>query len=54
VEQFIIEAVAKEVQGDLRSSASEPGNREVKLPLIHSKRQGTLDLSKFDFDELFG
>ena len=54
VEEFIIEAVAKAVQGDLRSSASEPGNREVKLPLIHSKRPGTLDLSNFDFDELLG
>ena len=37
VEQFIIEAVAKAVQGALRSSASDPGNREVTLPLIHSK-----------------
>jgi hypothetical protein len=24
------------------------------LPLIHSKRPGTLDLSNFDFDELLG
>ena len=54
VGEFIIEAVAKAVQGDLRSSASEPGNREVKLPLIRSKRPGTLDLSNFDFDELLG
>jgi hypothetical protein len=54
VEQLIIEAVAKAVQGDLRSSASVPGNAEVKLPLIHSKRPGTLDLSNFDFDELLG
>jgi hypothetical protein len=54
VEQLIIEAVAKAVQGDLRPSASDPGNREVKLPLIHSKRPGTLDLSNFDFDELLG
>ena len=54
VEQLIIEAVAKAVQGDLRSSASVPGNGEVELPLIHSKRPGTLDLSNFDFDELLG
>jgi hypothetical protein len=49
---FIVEAVAKAVQGEHRSSASDPGNREVKLPLIHSKRPGTLDLSGFDLDEL--
>ena len=54
VEQFIIEAVAKAVQGNLRSSTSDSGNREVELPLIHSKRPGTLDLSNFDFDELLG
>jgi hypothetical protein len=54
VEQLIIEAVAQAVQGELRSSASDSGNREVKLPLIHSKRPGTLDLSNFDFDELLG
>lgn len=54
VEQFIIEAVAKAVQGNLRSSTSDSGNREVELPLIHSKRPGTLDLSNFDFDELVG
>ena len=54
VEQLIVEAVAKAVQADLRSSASDPGNGEVKLPLIQSKRPGTLDLSSFDFDELLG
>jgi hypothetical protein len=54
VEQFIIEAVAMAVQGDLRSSVPDPGSREVELPLIHSKRPGTLDLSHFDFDELLG
>ena len=54
VEQIIIEAVAKAVQGDPGSSASDPGDREVKLPLIRSKRPGTLDLSNFDFDELLG
>jgi hypothetical protein len=54
VEQLIIEAVAQLVQGDSGSSASDPGNREVELPLIHSKRPGNLDLSDFDFDELLG
>jgi hypothetical protein len=54
VEQFIIEAVAQAVQGDLGPSASDPGGREVELPLIHSKRPGTLDLTNFDFDELLG
>jgi hypothetical protein len=54
VEQFIIEAVEQAVHGDPGSSASDPGSREVELPLIHSKRPGTLDLSNFDFDELLG
>ncbi|MGA3079582.1 MAG: hypothetical protein ABSG56_38650 [Bryobacteraceae bacterium] len=54
VEQIIIEAVEQAVQGDPGSRASDPGHREVKLPLIHSKRPGTLDLSNFDFDELLG
>ena len=54
VEQLIVEAVAKEVQGDPGSGASDLGNHELKLPLIHSKRPGTLHLSNFDFDELLG
>ncbi len=53
VEQFIVGAVAKAVQGDLESGAA-PGSREVELPLIRSNRPGTLDLSGFDFDELLG
>ena len=53
VEQFILEAVAKEVQGNLASSASGSyGDREVELPVIRSTRPGTLDLSHFDFDDL--
>jgi hypothetical protein len=53
VEQFIVEAVAKEVQGNLASSASGSyGDREVELPVIRSTRPGTLDLSHFDFDDL--
>ncbi len=38
--QFIVEAVATEVQGNLAT-----GDRDVELPLIPSKRPGTLDLS---------
>ena len=53
VEQFIVEAVAKEVQGNLASGASGSyGDREVELPVIRSTRPGTLDLSHFDFDDL--
>jgi hypothetical protein len=53
VEQFIVEAVKKEVQGNLRSVASSAqGDREVELPVIRSRRPGTLDLSHFDFDDL--
>jgi hypothetical protein len=53
VEQFIIEAVTKEVQSDLGSSTSDTcGDHEVDLPIIRSRRPGTLDLSNFDFDDL--
>jgi len=53
IEQFIVEAVKKEVQGNLRSGASSAyGDREVELPVIRSTRPGTLDLSHFDFDDL--
>jgi len=51
VEQFIVEAVKKEV--NLGSGTSDTyGEREVDLPIIRSKRPGTLDLSHFDFDDL--
>jgi hypothetical protein len=53
VEQIIVEAVAKEVQGTVVSGASGTyGDREVELPVVRSKRPGTLDLSRFDFDDL--
>ena len=53
VEQFIVEALKKEVQGDPGSGASDTcGDREVELPVIRSTRPGTLDLSHFDFDDL--
>jgi hypothetical protein len=53
VEQFIVEAVKKEVQGNLGAAASGSfGDREVEFPVIRSRRPGTLDLSNFDFDDL--
>jgi hypothetical protein len=53
VEQFIVEAVNKEVQGNLRPDASVAcGNRKVELPVIRSTMPGTLDLAQFDFDDL--
>jgi len=53
VEQFIVEAVKKEVQGNLGSTTSGSyGYREAELPVTRSMRPGTLDLSRFDFDDL--
>lgn len=53
VEEFIVEAVKKEVQGNLGSCTSASyGDGEVELPIIRSMRPGTLDLSHFDFDDL--
>ena len=53
VEQFIVEAVAKEVQETLESgNLGSSGGREVELPVIRSGRPGTMDLSRFDFDDL--
>jgi hypothetical protein len=53
VEQFIVEAVAKEVQGSLESGKSRPSDgRDVELPVIRSEHPGTMDLSRFDFDDL--
>jgi len=49
VEQLIVQAIAKEVGVcDSRSS----GTGEVELPVLSSKRPGTLDLSDFNFDDL--
>lgn len=53
VEQLIVEAVAKEVQGNpVPGPSGDCGDREVELPVIRSRRPGTLDLSGFDFDDL--
>jgi hypothetical protein len=49
IEQFIVEAIAKEV-GACHSGLTE--NSEVELPVLRSKEPGTLDLSHFDFDDL--
>jgi hypothetical protein len=53
VEQFIVEAVKKEVQGDLGAGTHGGfGDGEIDLPVIRSSRPGALDLSNFDFDDL--
>ena len=53
VQQFIVEAVAKEVQETFESgNLGSSGGREVELPVIRSGRPGTMDLSRFDFDDL--
>ncbi len=53
VEQFIVEAVKKEIQSNVASRTSGTyGDRDVELPVIPSRRPGTLDLSNFDFDDL--
>jgi hypothetical protein len=53
MEQFIVEAVKKEVQGNFGAGTSGCySDREVELPVIRSRRPGTLDLSNFDFDDL--
>jgi hypothetical protein len=49
VEQLIVEAIAKEVGV---CSFNSSGNGQVELPVVSSKRPGTLDLSNFDFDDL--
>lgn len=50
VEQLIVEAVKKEVQGN--PGPGTFGDREADLPVIPSKRPGALDTSNFDFDDL--
>ena len=49
MEQLIVQAIAKEVGAP---DSSFTGNGEVELPILSSKRPGTLDLSDFDFDDL--
>jgi hypothetical protein len=49
VEQFIVDAVRHAVEEQVSFPTTE---REIELPVIRSKRPGTLDLSRFDFDDL--
>jgi NRPS condensation-like uncharacterized protein len=51
VEDLILHAISKEVECDLQTPSGGSGLR-VELPIIRSKHPGTLDLSKFDFDDL--
>jgi hypothetical protein len=46
VEQLIVQAIANEV-GVCSSNVGE-----VELPVLSSKRPGTLDFSNFNFDDL--
>jgi len=52
VQELIVEAVKKEVAASIPSVLSGEQGRRVQLPIIRSKRPGTLDLSNFDFDDL--
>ena len=52
IEQFIVEAVAKEVQCHVRLEISASADEEVDLPIVRAGQPGTLDLSHFDFDDL--
>lgn len=53
IEQVIVRAVADAVHDDTETTGAPVyGDREIRLPLIQSKRPGTLDLSHFDFDDL--
>jgi hypothetical protein len=49
VEELIVAAFETAVVAEADSASSADG---VKLPLLSSKRPGSLDLSKYDFDDL--
>jgi hypothetical protein len=49
VEQFIVRVLERELAHE--PAASSP-TKKVSLPLISSKRPGSLDLANFDFDDL--
>jgi hypothetical protein len=51
IEELIVEAVAHEVALH-RTFAADFGHSEVKLPLVPSLHPRTMDLSRFDFDDL--
>ncbi len=48
-EQFVAFILERELG---ERPASEPQSKRVRLPLIHSKHPGSLDLGSFDFDDL--
>lgn len=52
VEQIIVGAVAEAVFENLEAAQCKFGTQEIELPVIQSRRPGTLDLSSFDFDDL--
>ena len=49
VEQFIVRVLERELAHEPIASSS---SKKVSLPLIRSKRPGSLDLANFDFDDL--
>jgi hypothetical protein len=51
VEQLIVESVTKYVRA-MGLPAQLSTADSVELPVIRSRRPGTLDLSNFDFDDL--
>jgi hypothetical protein len=51
VEQLIVESVKKYVLAMSLPAQPKPAG-SVELPVIRSRRPGTLDLSNFDFDDL--
>ena len=51
IEQLIVESVTKHVRA-MGPAALPDVVGSKTLPVIHSRRPGTLDLSNFDFDDL--
>jgi predicted DNA-binding ribbon-helix-helix protein len=49
VEQFIVRVLERELAHEATAASS---SKRVSLPLIASKHPGTLDLARFDFDDL--
>lgn len=50
LEQLIMQVLERELSQEMPSLRSP---YRISLPLIHSKHPGTLDLTNFDFDDLF-
>lgn len=49
LEQFIVHTLERELSWEEPAPRSEG---RISLPVIHSKRPGTLDLTDFNFDDL--